>query len=154
LAEYLTPFKSRKSIHLNTFRASLLIFCFSVTSKVAFAQDVLAKIAAFNEAIGKEYNLSAKGKTLEVQGFREGKQVKIDKVNVFDLDMETIRFIEEDKAVSVKCYSDLDGCVSQVLTQDTRKSYRKRLVFGLADGISGTEVESKLRALLKDMTKK
>lgn len=139
---------------MNTFRASLLVFCFSVTSEVAFAQDVPARIAAFNEAIGQEYNVAAKGKTLEVQGFREGKQVKVDKVNVFDLDKETVKFIVEDNAVSVKCYSDLDGCVNQVLTQDTRKSYRKRLVFGIADGISGTEVESKLRDLLNEMTKK
>lgn len=135
-------------------KASLLIFSFSVTSVTSSAQDVPSRIAAFNESIGNEYSVSAKGKTLEVQGFREGKQVKADKVNVFDLDLETIKFIEEDKAVSVKCYSDLDGCVNQVLTQDTRKSYRKRLVFGIADGISGTEVEEKLRGLLIDMTKK
>lgn len=139
---------------MNAFIGSLLLFCFSATSTSVVAQDVDARIATFNEAIGKEYNVSAKGKTLEVEGFREGKQVKIDKVNVFDLDLETVKFIEEDNAVSVKCYSDLDGCVNQVLTQDTRKSYRKRLVFGIADGISGTEIEDKLRSLLIEMTKK
>lgn len=128
--------------------------CISVTSSISFAQDLSATVATFNEAIGQEYNVSAKGKTLEVRGYREGKQVKVDKVNVFDLDIESVKFIVEDRAVSVKCYSDLDGCVNQVLTQDTRKSYRKRLVFGIADGISGTEVETKLRDLLSEMTKK
>lgn len=118
------------------------------------SQDVPAKIDAFNEAIGKEYNVKNKGKFLIIEGFREGKQVKTDKVNVYDLDFKTIKFSEKDMSVSVKCYSDLDGCVNRVLLQNKKKSYKGRVVFGIADSISGEEVLNKLRLLLNDMAKK
>lgn len=120
----------------------------------ATAQDVPAKLMAFNEAIGKAYNVSNKGKILLVQGFREGKQIKLDKVNVFDLDLETFKYSEADRTVSVNCYADLDGCVEQTLLLDKRKSYRKRLVFGLDDGANADEILEDLQALLFDMSKK
>jgi hypothetical protein len=104
--------------------------------------------------IGKDYTVSNKGKTLIIDGFREGKHLKQDKVNVFDLDMETLGFSEVDNTVSVKCYSDLDGCVNQVLLLDKRKSYRVRLVFGLPEKVSGEEVVYKLRSVLEEMAKK
>lgn len=120
----------------------------------AFAQDVDAKIDKFNEAIGKEYSVEHKGKMLLVNGFREGKQVKVDKVNVYDLDLATIKYSEADNTVSVNCFDDLDGCVEQQLLLDKRKSYRKRLVFGISDGVSADEIVSDLQLLLTDMTKK
>lgn len=120
---------------------------------ISYGQDVDARIDAFNEAIGKEYNVSNKGKILLVNGFREGKQVKTEKVNVFDLDMATLKFSETDNTVSVNCHSDLDGCVDQVLVLDKKKTYRKRLVFGLSDGISGLEIVEKLRLMLNEMVK-
>ena len=89
-----------------------------------------------------------------IEGFREGQQIKLDKVNIYALDFETIKFSEKDQSVSVKCYSDLDGCVNRVLIQNKKKSYKQRLVFGIADGISGEEVLNKLKLLLNDMAKK
>ncbi|MBI1285972.1 MAG: hypothetical protein GC178_00150 [Flavobacteriales bacterium] len=119
----------------------------------AIAQDVPAKLMAFNEAIGKEYNVTNKGKMLLVEGFREGKQVKLDRVNVFDLDLETLKYSEADRTVSVNCYDDIDGCVEQKLLLDKRKSYRKRLVFGLNEDAASDEILEKLKALLTDMSK-
>lgn len=133
---------------------SLVILLSSLSVSWCMSQDVPAKIAAFNEAIGKEYNVKNKGKTLIIEGFREGKQVKVDKVNVFDLDFMTLKFSETDNSVSVKCHSDLDGCVNRVLLQNKKKSYKGRVVFGIAEGISGEEVMNKFRLLLNDMAKK
>ena len=132
----------------------LLFFVLAVTTSKVFSQDVAARMDAFNEAIGKEYIVSNKGKILVIEGFREGKQVKTDKVNVFDLDFETLKYSENDETVSVNCHSDLDGCVNRVLHLNKKKSYRQRVVFGIADGISGEEIAEKLRMLLNDMAKK
>lgn len=89
-----------------------------------------------------------------VKGFREGKQVKLDKVNIYDLDFKSLKFSEKDQSVSVKCYSDLDGCVNRFLLLNKKKSIRARLVFGLADGTSGEEVKNNLELLLNDMSNK
>jgi len=117
------------------------------------AQDVPASIDAFNETLAPAYIVSNKKKILVIEGFREGEQVKIDQVNVFDLDMETLKYSETDQSVSIKCYSDLDGCVTSTLTRErNKKSYRNRIVFGLEDNASKEEVLNKLRQLLKQMT--
>ena len=133
---------------------SIIVFTLIIPYGSAFSQDVDGSIAAFNEAIGKEYNVDHKGKILIIEGFREGKQVKVDKVNVFDLDLSTIKFSSQDNSVSVKCYSDLDGCVERVLLLNAKKSYKPRVVFGIADGISGEEVLMKLKLALNEMVKK
>lgn len=126
----------------------------TILASRAFTQDVPARLMAFNESIGKAYNVKNKGKILLVEGFREGKQIKIDKVNVYDLELETLKYSEADNTVSVNCFEDLDGCVEQTLLLDKRKSYRKRLVFGLEENTSPNEILVKLRELLDDMTKK
>lgn len=118
------------------------------------AQDVDAKIDVFNQAIGRSYHVSHKGRTLVIEGFREGKRIKIDKVNIFDLDLKTIRFSEKDASVAVKCYSDLDGCVNRVLLLSKKKSYRQRVVFAVPDGVSGDEILMRLKLVLNDMVKK
>ena len=120
-----------------------------------FAQDLEARIETFNEITGVEYLVSNKKKTLVIQGFREGEQVKVDKVNVFDLDIETLSFSETDNAISIKCYSDLDGCVERTLTRErNKKSYRNRIVFGLTENMSGLEVLEALKLVLQEMAKK
>ena len=136
--------------HTTTLLVSIL-FGNTVASS---AQDVTSKVDAFNAAIGKEYSVSFKGKTLIVEGFREGKQVKTDKVNVYDLDAATVKFSQADTAVSVNCHADVDGCVEQVLHLNKKKSYKKRLVFGLSEGVSGEEIVAKLSLLLSEMSKK
>ncbi len=121
---------------------------------MAVAQDVPAKIAAFNEAIGKQYNVSNRGNKLIIEGFREGKQVKTDVVNIFDLDLKTLKYSEKDKTIAVKCYSDLDGCVKRVLLLNKKKSFRQRMVFAVPNNVSGEEIVMKLKLLLNDMVKK
>ena len=145
--------KNRKTIKLNRVTIILVLLLIGLSATMCMSQDVPAKLDAFNEAIGKEYYVKNKGKFLIIEGFREGKQVKTDKVNVYDLDFKTLKFSETDKSVSVKCYSDLDGCVNRVLIQNKKKSYKGRVVFGIADDISGEEVLSKLRLLLNDIAK-
>ncbi|MGB0917911.1 MAG: hypothetical protein ACPGU4_09995 [Flavobacteriales bacterium] len=145
--------KIRKSIQVNS-KYALVIVSFIFICCQAIAQDVPARLDAFNEAVGKQYRAYHKGKTLMIEGFREGKQVKLDKIHVHDLDVETAKFSEEDQSVSVKCFSDLDGCVNRVLLLNKKKSYKKRLVFGIDEGIDGVEVLAKLKMLLNEMAKK
>jgi len=117
------------------------------------AQDVLAVMDGFNEVTGPTYSVSHKKKVLIIEGFREGEQVKVDKVDVFDLDLETLKYSETDQSVSVKCYSDLDACVTRTLTRErNKKSYKKRIVFGISDNQSGEQILNKLRLLLTKMT--
>jgi hypothetical protein len=119
----------------------------------AFSQPIEDRIAELNAALGSEYEVSFKGKNLSVKAFREGKQMKVEQVNVFDLDIETLNYSEVDATVSVKCYSDLDGCVQQTLLLDKKKDYRKRLVFEVSKAESGKAIEGKLRTLLVELIK-
>ena len=139
---------------MNRFRTFLLTTYLAFLSMVSVAQDVPAKIMAFNAVIGKQYNVSNKGNKLIIEGFREGKQVKTDKVNVFDLDLKTLSYSEKDRTVAIKCYSELDGCVQRILLLDKKKSYRKRMLFAVPDDVSGEEIVNALRSMLNDMTEK
>jgi intergrase/recombinase len=110
---------------------------------------------AFNEVIAPSYKVERKGGNLVIEGYREGELVKIDRVNIYDLDMETLKISSVDSTVSVKCYSDLDGCVARTLTKErNKKSYRNRVVFGIEEGKSGEEIAEKLRLLIGDLAKK
>lgn len=131
----------------------IFLWLFTIFAPKASAQDVPARLMAFNEAIGRSYNVKNKGKILLIEGFREGKQLKLEKVNVYDLELETMKYSEEDRTVSVSCFDDLDGCVEQTLLLDKKKSYRKRLVFGLDENVDSNEILVKLTELLEDMAK-
>ncbi len=139
---------------MSVFSFSFHVFVVVIFRFQGFAQDVRAKIDALNEVIGKEYNVSNKGNKLVIDGFREGKQLKVDVVNIFDLDFETLLYSEKDRTVAVKCYSDLDGCVKRVLLLNEKKSFRQRVVFAVPDGVSGEEIAIKLQLVLNDMAKK
>ena len=117
------------------------------------AQDVLAVINGFNEVTGPAYSVSNKKKVLIIEGFREGERVKVDKVDVFDLDLETLKYSETDHSVSIKCYSELDECITNMLIRErNKKSYKKRIIFGISHNQSGEEVLNKLRQLITKMT--
>lgn len=133
---------------------SILILMFATSIPDANAQDVESNIASLNESLGATYKVSHKGKILIVESFREGKQVKEDKINVFDLDTTSIAFVPDENIVVVKCHSDLDGCVERTLTQNRKKSYRQRLAFGVEDDKSGTEIEAGLRSVINSMNTK
>lgn len=135
-------------------RFKMIPFLLLSTSTLVFSQDVESAIAALNESIGPTYNVAHKGKMLLVESFREGKQVKLDKINVYELDTASIGFSSDENVVSVKCYSDLDGCVERVLIINKKKSYRKRLAFGVEEGRSSKEIETELRRVLIAMSNK
>lgn len=136
-------------------RILLLSLCLHLAVDNSFSQDVEARLASFNEAIGPSYNVENKGKILIIEGFREGQQVKEDKVNIYNLDFESLKFSKTDNSVSVKCHSDLDGCVTQVLMRERKKkNYRNRIVFGVPEGVSGQEIVNKLRLVFNEMVKK
>lgn len=143
--------KNINSANVNGRYAIILLILNLLVIGSAFSQPTEDRIAELNAALGSEYEVSFKGMNLSVKAFREGKQMKVEQVNVFDLDMETLNYSEVDATVSVKCYSDLDGCVQQTLLLDKKKSYRKRLVFGVLGVDNGKAVEAKLRTLLVEL---
>lgn len=110
---------------------------------------------AVNEVLAPNYNIERKGSNILISGFREGKLVKVDKVSVHDLDIETLKISSVDSTVSVKCYSDLDGCVARTLMRERKKkSYRNRIVFGIDESKSGEEIAEKLWLLMVDLAQK
>ncbi|MCF8465372.1 MAG: hypothetical protein K9G41_11045 [Flavobacteriales bacterium] len=145
--------KNINSDNVNARYAIILLILNLLMIGTAFSQSVEDRIAEWNTALGSEYEVSFKGKNLSVKAFREGKQMKVEQVNVFDLDIETLHYSEVDATVSVKCYSNLDGCVQQTLLLDKKKDYRKRLVFEVLKAESGTAIEGKLRTLLVELIK-
>jgi len=145
--------KNIKSANLNGRCAIILLILNLLAFNCAFSQDIESQINELNAALGTEYEVGKKGKMLIVKAFREGKQMKLEQVNVFDLDIESLTYSEVDATVSVKCYSDLDGCVQQTFLLDKKKSYRKRLVFEVVGIESGMAVEGKLRTLLEEIVK-
>ena len=127
-----------------------LLFLFFVST--VSGQDLAAKIQNLNTLLGSDYAVSNKGKTLIVDGFREGNHVKNNRVNVFELDSETIKYSESENSVSVSCYSDGDGCVVSVLTRERKKkSYRNRLVFGILEKSEGDDVVQALKEVIKSV---
>jgi len=137
-----------------TYFAFFLSSFLTIASLCVFGQDVPAKIDALNTVLGKDYTIFNKGNKLIIEGFREGKPIKIDKVNIFDLDLNTIQYSEKDGTVSVGCNADADDCVSRVLLRDKEKRYRKRIVFGADDKVAAEKIVLKLKLLLHDMTEK
>jgi len=133
----------------------ILVLTFCVSTVDGFSQDVEARVMALNEVLAPSYNIERKGSNILISGFREGELVKVDKVNVHDLDIETLKISSVDSTVSVKCYSDLDGCVARTLMRERKKkSYRSRIVFGIDENKSGEEIAEKLRLLMVDLAQK
>ena len=140
-------------MNLNSSKLILVFVWLLLIVSKGSAQDVAAVIDGFNELTGPAYSVSNKKKVLIIEGFREGEQVKVDKVDVFDLDIETLKYSEAYQSVSIKCYSELDGCVASTLTRErNKKSYKNRIVFGISDNQSGEEVLNRLRQLIEEMT--
>ncbi|MFM1875095.1 MAG: hypothetical protein RL266_832 [Bacteroidota bacterium] len=131
-----------------------VILLLTINGSPVLGQDVDATVTALNEALGPTYVVSHKGKMLVVESFREGQQVKVDKINVFDLDTASIAYSSDENVVSIKCYSDLDACVERTLIINKKKSFRQRLAFGVEEGRSGSEIESKLRTMVISLSNK
>lgn len=135
-----------------TKNSTILILLLSIGHfKFVLAQTPEERAEAFNAVIGKAYHVSVKGNTLLIEGYREGKQLKLDKVNVFDLDLGSMMYSGIDTTVSVKCVDGLDGCVERHLLLDKKKSYRERMVFAVPLDGDANEIMSKLNELLNSM---
>ena len=140
---------------MNELRSISVICSLCFSPILSISQEVEARILSFNESIGNSYSMSNKGANLIIEGFREGKRIKRDKVNIHELDFASLKFSEDENAVVLKCFSDMDGCVNRVLVNENKKSYRNRILFAIPpDGVSGEEIATKLRMVLNEMSKK
>lgn len=140
---------------LNTKILTLLVTAVLMPLSFLFGQDIEGRLLALNEVVNPSYKVVNKGFDLKIEGFRDGEHVKIDEVNVYDLDLESLRYSSSENAVVVKCFEDVDGCVMRVLIRERKKkSYRNRIVFAVPEGKSGDEVAEKLRLFLMDLSNK
>lgn len=133
----------------------ILVLGICVSHVDCFSQDVEGRLLALNEVLAPSYKIEVKGSDMLVSGYREGEVVKVDRVNVYDLDIETLKLSLSDNTVAVKCYSDLDGCVARTLTRERKKkSFRQRIVFGIDEGKSGEEIAKKLQLFIEEFAQK
>lgn len=147
--------KSRKSSKVSRSLLLILVLSTNAFCVEGFSQNIEKRLLALNNVLTPNYNIERKGSNILVSGYREGELVKVDKVNVYDLDFETLKISLADSSVSVKCYSDLDGCVTRTIVRERKKkSFRNRLVFGVEEGKSGEEIAEKLRLLMLSLAKK
>lgn len=139
------------------FRAKMVLASMIIlltASSVLEAQNNALMLEDFNTIIGDAYSVSIKGKTLIVDGFREGNRVKQDRVNLYDLDLGSLEFSEEEQAVIIRCHADYADCISSTLMRErNKKSYRKRLLFSIASTQSGLEVEEAFKNLIFTLRK-
>lgn len=135
-----------------------LAFVLTVFSVFAsFAQETVSKEASIlylNKQLEQSDRLELKGKFLLVESSREGHIVKKDKINIYDLDPKAIRFVPEENMVVIRCLDDADGCVERTTIKVNRKSYRKRVTFGVSSKEHGQKVARALRHLINLHTDK
>jgi hypothetical protein len=133
----------------------ILVLGICVSNVDGFSQDVEGRLMAVNEVLAPNYSIELKGSDILISGYREGEMVKVDRVNVYDLDLETLKLSPADSTVSIKCHSDFDGCVARTLTRERKKkSYRGRIAFGIDKGKSGEEIAEKLRLFMTELAQK
>lgn len=101
-----------------------------------------------NTLLSGSEELSVKGKFLIIKGFKEGIQVKEDKVNKYDLNPDQVSLSETENLVSIKCYSELDGCVERKSLVVNKKAFRKRVVFEVKSADHGAKVVRALTHLI------
>jgi len=119
----------------------------------SYGQDNDA-LSRANTVLAPDHIMEVKGKQLIVVGYREGKKVKTDKVNMLDLDPESVAFDTAFSIVSVSCFPEMGECVQRQLHADGQKSYRWRVAFDMKDRTAADALMAALREMLNQIQKK
>lgn len=137
---------------------NMKLFCgFCLLFFVSFCQAQSAHTDAVlrvNAIIAPHNSMEVKRKQLIVEGFREDKKVKTDKINYFDVDLESLSYSIEDGLVSMACHKDMGDCVERHLHIDGQKTYRKRVAFEVADAAKAEQLMAELRTLVHSLQHK
>jgi hypothetical protein len=113
-----------------------------------------AALERANAILAPDNIMEVKGKQLIVVGFREGKKVKTDKVNMLDLDLASVAFDSALSIVSVSCFSDMGECVQRQLHADGQKNYRWRIAFDVKNRTAAETLMVAIREMLNETHKK
>jgi hypothetical protein len=125
----------------------LLILMFQFGANKILAQRKVsaeATINHLNELLKGNEELSIQGKYLVIKGYSKGSQSKEDKVNRYDLDPERIKFLPDEGVITMKCFSDVDGCIERKSLLVEKKAYRNRVAFSVSDEEHGVKVAKAL----------
>jgi hypothetical protein len=113
-------------------RPSVLLMFLVFTSLCVYAQkdDGLGRV---NVLITDGQQLLLQKKDLVIQGFKDGKLVKTDRVSPFDLDPDRMIFIDTERIVMLPCGDDADECIERRRMPDGQRNHRQRLHFEVSD---------------------
>jgi len=111
-------------------------------------------LSSANAILAPDNIMEVKGKQLVITGFREGKKVKTDKVNMLDLDPASVAFDTVLSIVSVSCFTDMGECVQRQLHADGQKSYRWRVAFDMKDRMAADALMAAISEMLHQIQKK
>lgn len=148
--------KERKSKRLPVVNQSvhcILIILMSVTT--VFAQSFDSRVAGLSRSLGSDYELELRKTTLIVKGFRDGFQVKEDRMSVYDLDRDAISYSEDESSVILRCLPETEDCITRELTRERKKkSFRTRTVFSVNEHEHGKAIAEEMKSLIHDIQSK
>jgi hypothetical protein len=130
------------------FLGFLLAFTLIASAKAQEPISKEATISYLNQRLVGSDVLSLKGKFLEIESSREGTRIKNDKINIYDLDPKSVRYVAEENLVMATCFDDADGCIERLSLKVSRKSYRKRVTFVADNKLTGEIIANALRHLI------
>ena len=111
------------------------LFVFVFFSVFFFSGNIQAQQISIDETInfinrilGDDVKLENK-KGLTVSFYKNGEIYRRDIVGLEDLDPETIKYSEEEKYISIHCYSAAEGCVDRKLFESKIRRGYKRITF-------------------------
>lgn len=129
----------------------LLVLMFQFGANYIFAQpkvSVETTVEHLNELLKGNEELSIQGKYLIIKGYSKGTQSKEDKVNKYDLDPQRIKFLPDEGVITMKCFSDADGCIERKSLLVKKKAYRNRVAFSVSGEEHGVKVVKALTHLV------
>lgn len=112
-----------------------------------------AALSKLNAMLSPDHVIALKGRQLTVVGFRDGKKVKTDKVNMLDLDPASVALDTALSIVSVSCFPEMGECVQRHLHADGQKSYRWRIAFDIENRAKTEELMTAIRQMLQEIQK-
>ena len=103
----------------------LITFISSFSSALGQKASKQEALAAVNEALIGQVEIELKGKKIEMSTSENGKKYRRDRVNLWDLDENSITYDSENAMIVVNCYEG--DCVERVLYKQKIKRYYRRL---------------------------
>ena len=129
----------------------LIVLMFQFGSKNILGQPKISvgtTVSHLNELLNGSEELLIQGKFLIIKGYSKGTQSKEDRINKYDLDPERISYKAEEGVITMRCFSDVDGCIERKSLLVGKRAYRNRVAFSVSDEQHGAKVVEALTHLV------